>query len=85
MIRFILERVAQLLIIVFVVSTLTFVLMRLAPGDPATILLTAHNVPASEEALTTLRQELGLNEPLHIQYVNWLRDVFTGHWGTSYV
>ncbi len=85
MIRFILERVAQLVIIVFVVSTLTFVLMRLAPGDPATILLTAHNVPASEEALTALRKELGLSESLHIQYVNWLRDVFTGHWGTSYV
>ncbi|WP_025717022.1 nickel ABC transporter permease [Paenibacillus sp. 1-18] len=85
MIRFILERAAQLVIIVFAVSTVTFVLMRLAPGDPATILLTAHNVPASEEALTALRKELGLNEPLHIQYVNWLRDVFTGHWGTSYV
>ncbi|MFT9367973.1 nickel ABC transporter permease [Paenibacillus polymyxa] len=85
MIRFILERVAQLPIIVFVVSTLTFVLMRLAPGDPALILLTAHNVPASGEALTALRNELGLNEPLHIQYVNWLRDVFTGRWGTSYV
>lgn len=85
MIRFILERAVQLVIIVFAVSTVTFVLMRLAPGDPATILLTAHNVPASEEALTALRKELGLNEPLHVQYVNWLRDVFTGHWGTSYV
>ncbi|QGQ45687.1 nickel ABC transporter permease [Metabacillus sediminilitoris] len=85
MIRFCLERIAQLMMVIFFVSTLTFLLLRLAPGDPAYILLTTHDVPASEEALSALRKELGLTEPLWTQYVHWVTDAFTWQWGTSYV
>jgi peptide/nickel transport system permease protein len=60
-------------------------LLRLAPGDPAYILLTTHDVPASEEALSALRKELGLTETLWSQYVQWVTDAFTWQWGTSYV
>lgn len=85
MIRFCLERIAQLILVVFLVSTFTFLLLRLAPGDPAYILLTKHDVPASEEALSALRKELGLTDPLLSQYIQWVKDAFTWQWGTSYV
>ncbi|WP_332690662.1 nickel ABC transporter permease [Halalkalibacter lacteus] len=85
MIRFCCERIFQLIVVMFCVSTFTFILLRLSPGDPASILLSMNDVPASEEALTNLRIELGLTESLWSQYVQWLIDVFTGQWGTSYV
>lgn len=85
MIRFCLERITQLIMVIFFVSTLTFLLLRLAPGDPAYILLTTNDVPASEEALNSLRKELGLTETLWSQYIHWVKDAFTWQWGTSYV
>ncbi|MEM1505484.1 ABC transporter permease [Domibacillus sp. 8LH] len=84
-IRFGVERIAQLVLIIFFVSSLTFWLLRLAPGDPAYLLLTAHNIPVSDEALADLRKELGLTDSLGSQYMNWLQDAFTLQWGTSYV
>ena len=79
------ERMVQLILVVFFVSTLTFLLLRMAPGDPAYLLLTAHNIPVSEEALVQLREELGLTDSIGSQYIHWLKDAFTGQWGTSYV
>ncbi|WP_432775809.1 nickel ABC transporter permease [Brevibacillus gelatini] len=85
MIRFCLKHIVQMLIFIVFVSTLTFFLVRIAPGDPAYLLLTANGVPVSEEALMSLRQELGLTESLGNQYVQWIANVFTWQWGTSYV
>lgn len=85
MIRFIAERVVQLILVVFLMSTFTFLLLRLAPGDPARLMLTAHNVPASQEALDSVREELGLTNTLPVQYGHWIKDVFTGQWGVSYM
>ncbi|MEK3990298.1 nickel ABC transporter permease [Robertmurraya sp. FSL R5-0851] len=85
MIRYGLARLLHLFFVIFFVSTFTFLLLRLAPGDPAYILLTKHNVPASEEALIALRAELGLTESLWSQYIHWLKDAILWDWGTSYV
>jgi peptide/nickel transport system permease protein len=85
MIRFCFERIFQLLLVMFSVSTFTFILLRLSPGDPASILLSMNDVPVTEKALTDLRIELGLTESLWTQYIQWLMDVFTGQWGISYV
>jgi peptide/nickel transport system permease protein len=85
MVRFLMERFIQVIVVMFSVSSLTFMLLRLAPGDPAYILLTKDGVPASEQALTALREELGLTGTLWNQYVKWLADVFSGQWGFSYV
>ena len=85
MIKFLIEHLIQLVLVIFCVATLTFLLLRLSPGDPATIMLKANDVPASNEALDSLRTELGLTESIGSQYVQWLKDVFTGQWGNSYV
>ncbi|WP_227935531.1 nickel ABC transporter permease [Alkalihalobacillus deserti] len=85
MIRFCLERAFQLIFIVFCLSTLTFILLRISPGDPAYIMLTTHGVPASQEALESLREELGLTDSLLSQYGQWLKSVVTWQWGNSYI
>ena len=85
MFKFILEHVLQLFLVVFGVATLTFLLVRFSPGDPATIMLKANDVPASDEAIHALRSELGLTNSISGQYIEWLQKIFTGQWGVSYV
>lgn len=55
--------------------------MRVAPADPAVIQIGLY---ATEEQIETYREELGLNEPLTVQYMNYLKNLFTGKWGYSY-
>ena len=62
------------------VVTLTFVLLRLAPGDPAERLLGPAATPAQLEAQ---RAALGLDDPLPVQYAAWVGRVMRGDWGTS--
>ncbi|MGG2054948.1 nickel ABC transporter permease [Lysinibacillus pakistanensis] len=83
--KFVIEHLIQLLLVVLSVATLTFLLVRLSPGDPATIMLKSNDIPISEEALNTLRTELGLTHSLGNQYLDWLKNVVTLQWGNSYI
>lgn len=58
-----------------------FVLLRVAPGDPAAIAL---GVNATPEALAARRAQLGTDRPLIVQYLDWVGGLFTGHFGISY-
>ena len=62
------------------VSVVVFLVLHLSPGDPAEIMLGSQ---ATREDLTRLRAELGLDEPLHVQYVRWLAHVAQGDLGRS--
>ena len=78
------RRLALSVVLVFVASTLTFVLVSVTPGDPAnTILGGQQNVRAQDVA--QLRQELGLNKPLLQRYWDWLRGALHGDFGTSVI
>jgi peptide/nickel transport system permease protein len=78
---YILRRLAFLLLTVLITSLIIFLVTQALPGDVARILLGRE---AGEEALRELRAELGLNEPLPVQYFNWLRNFVTGDWGRSF-
>lgn len=65
-----------------VISLCLFICFRLIPGDPAIRLL---GTSATEESVSILREELGLNESLPVQYVKWLKGFALGNPGTSYV
>ena len=67
--------------LLWLVVTLTFVLVRLAPGDP-TALLIAPGATAADAA--RLRAELGLDRSMAVQYAQWLKDVLRGDLGTSF-
>jgi ABC-type dipeptide/oligopeptide/nickel transport system permease component len=62
-------------------ASLVFIAIRLAPGDPAAVLLGAFATP---QAIAELGQHYGLDQPLYIQYVVFLRDFLTLDFGKSY-
>ncbi|MDQ0338532.1 peptide/nickel transport system permease protein [Caldalkalibacillus uzonensis] len=80
MIVFILRRLGLMLVILFLVSVIVFSLVHLTPGDPARMMLGQEATP---EALEALREQLGLNLPLYIQYFNWLTGILQGDFGVS--
>ena len=72
---------------VFIVSALIFALLRIAPGDVALLIAEANSggecIDVSEEDLEEIREMLGLNDPLHIQYFSWITGFVVGDWGDS--
>ena len=84
MFRFIIRRVVAMIPLLVLISILTFSLMHLLPGDPALAILGEQLSAANnQEAYESLREELGLNDPLPIQYLNWASRAVQGNFGTS--
>jgi ABC-type dipeptide/oligopeptide/nickel transport system permease component len=81
MIRFIVRRVLISLVVLWGVSTLVFMMMHLLPGDPVEAMLAQSG--GSEEAITALRQQLGLDDPLPVQYWRFLSNTLQGDLGRS--
>ena len=81
MLRFTAFRLLQLIPLLFVSSILVFLLIHLAPGDPALLLL---GLDADEEDLAATRAEWGLDKPLPVQYALWIGRVLRGDLGASY-
>ncbi|MCY4481997.1 MAG: ABC transporter permease [Spirochaetaceae bacterium] len=82
MFHFILRRVLQMMLILFLVSSAVFFMFKLVPGDVAAVRLGIEQTP---EALAALRAQLGLDRPLIVQYLTWLGGLVRGDLGTSYV
>lgn len=78
------KRIIQLMVVMFAASFFTFVMTYMAPGDPAEMLLKAHDTIPTEEALEAMRADMGLNQPFLVQYGNWLKGVLKGDLGESY-
>ncbi|HEY7647695.1 MAG TPA: ABC transporter permease, partial [Methylomirabilota bacterium] len=78
--RYLARRLLQLLPVLFGVSVVIFTVLRLAPGDPAEIMLGSQ---ATKEDLDRLRTELGLTQPVHVQYLLWMSHVVRGDLGRS--
>ncbi len=78
--RFILQRLGFMLITLLASSILIFIATQILPGDVARMVLGRF---ATEEALTNLREQLGLNRPLFEQYLSWLMNFIQGDWGMS--
>lgn len=75
------RRVLLMLPQILILSILVFAVARLMPGDPFTGLITQETDPSTIEAL---RERAGLNEPIIVQYFNWLKNAFQGDFGMSY-
>lgn len=78
--RFILRRLMFVVLTLLLSSVLIFAATSILPGDVATMVLGRE---ASEQAKEALRQELGLDRPLVVQYWSWLADFGRGDWGSS--
>ncbi len=80
MTTFVLKRLVALIPVLLGVSTVVFLILHLTPGDPAQMMLGDF---ASREAVEKLREEMGLNEPLYVQYGIFVADIARGDLGRS--
>ncbi len=84
MLKYTLRRLLQLIPTLLVVSFIVFAMVRLIPGDPITLLYgISEGAGTDSEYLEYMRDQYGLNDPLPVQYFNYLRDIFHGDLGTS--
>lgn len=79
--KYIMKKFIGLIGALLIVSMLTFLAFEVIPGDPARTLL---GTQATESRVEALREEMGLNRPLPVRYVNWVADFLHGDMGTSY-
>ena len=81
MTRYIIRRILMSIPLIWALATLTFFIIRMAPGDPLAIY---YNPEIDPEVMETIRARLGLDQPLHIQYVKWLGALAQGELGMSF-
>ena len=77
---YIIKRLLSMTLTLFLISIITFVITNILPGDVAMMIMGTQSNP---EALANLRDNLGLNDPLFVQYGNWVLGIFQGDLGTS--
>ncbi|WP_028986460.1 ABC transporter permease [Thermicanus aegyptius] len=82
MLVFLFRRLLLAIPVVLLVTVMVFSLLHMLPGDPATVILGQEATP---EAVEALREELGLNKPIILQYLYWLGGVLQGNLGRSLV
>src|SRR6516165_6712477 len=80
--RLLLNRLVDLAVVVVGVSIIVFLMIRLIPGDAVAIMLGA-NTEVTPEAMAQLRERIGLDQPLVIQYLRWAAAALHGDLGTS--
>ncbi|WP_247729933.1 ABC transporter permease [Halovivax limisalsi] len=74
------RRLGQNVLVIVALSTFIFFIARILPGDPVRVALGQH---ASEEQVQEMRREMGLNEPLYVQFFDWASGMLQGDWGTA--
>ena len=79
---YLLNRALSIVLTLFLISVITFAVTNILPGDVATMIMGTQSNPT---ALAGLRQSLGLDDPLIVQYGRWIGGMVTGDWGHSLV
>ncbi|OCX58178.1 glutathione ABC transporter permease GsiC [Thioclava sp. SK-1] len=83
MLRYIAKRIGIAVVLVWLVSTLVFLVLHLVPGDPATMLLSSGDSAPDPSAVAELRRQMGLDQPIMTQYGAYLLGVVQGDFGAS--
>jgi peptide/nickel transport system permease protein len=83
MLRYFLRRTLVTAAMLVATSILIFVVLRVLPGDPTTVRL-GGNIGTSAETVESIQEALGLNRPIHVQYLDWIGGVLTGDFGISF-
>ncbi|MBW6494869.1 MAG: ABC transporter permease [Burkholderiaceae bacterium] len=78
---YLLKRLLSVVPVLFIVSTIVFLILYFTPGDPAIVLL---GNEATQEEVDNLRDQLGLNRPVYEQYASWIFNALKGDLGESY-
>ena len=83
MARYVVQRLLQGVVVIFLVSITSFVILQLAPGSPVDVLIGEAQV--SQEQIDAITRKWGLDRPWYVQYFTWLGNVFTGDLGDSVI
>jgi peptide/nickel transport system permease protein len=75
------KRLVQALLVLLLVSLLLFIMLRIVPGNPVAVLMGEH---ANQETIDRVTAELGLDQPIHVQFFRYLTGAVRGDFGTSY-
>lgn len=81
MLKYTLKRILQMIPVVIGITFLVYLVLSLSPGDPARMLLTAE---ASDEMVALKREEMGLNDPVVVQYLRYMANAVQGDFGRSW-
>jgi len=81
LLAYVLARMALAIPMLLILLTAVFIVLRVLPGDPILALWGGHTPP--QPAIDAARQQLGLDQPIPVQYVTYLRNIFTGNFGLS--
>ncbi len=82
--QYVLRRVALIFPLMFAITVVNYTIYVLSPGDPVSALLNPESMRyLEEEDLQALREAMGLNKPLHVRYLIWLREALRGNLGYS--
>jgi peptide/nickel transport system permease protein len=83
---YIIRRVLQMILIMFLVTIIVFLMVRLLPGDPIRMFLSQQDLEAiTPEQVAFLRHQYGLDRPILVQYFDWVGDVLKGDLGQSII
>ncbi len=82
--KYIVNRLLQMVPVMFIISLMVFVLVRIVPNDPIYAMIGRDGEGITREQYETLRRDLGLDRPLPMQYLSWIKGIFTGDWGNSF-
>lgn len=80
--NYVLNRLLSMLLTLFLISIITFGMTNILPGDVALMIMGTQSNP---QALAAMRHSLGLDQPLVMQYGQWIGGMLTGHWGSSLI
>lgn len=80
---YVVRRLLQMILVVFLMSLIVFTIIRLIPGDPAVVMLGPEG--ASPEAIVAVRKDMGLDRPIAVQYLIWLERAARGDLGKSFM
>ena len=83
MVAYVIRRLFQAVLIVFIVSILIFLIIRLLPGDPVEMLVLNTQVEDPDALAAQIRSDMGLDKPLITQYFTWLGGALRGDFGQS--
>ena len=82
--KYIAKRILLAIPMLFAISFIAFMLINIMPSDPAEVALRVNEIIPTEEAIESMRMELGLNDPFFVRYFNWLGDCLRLDFGVSY-
>ena len=86
MLKYVLKRLLRLIPTLFLVSIVVFLMVRIIPGDPITLLYGISEGGGTDQAMIeAMKEQYGLNDPLFVQYFRWIGGIFKGDLGTSLV